>query len=159
MTPNIVPCFCCSDRPFNLCCEPVLQDHAKATQPEVLMRSRYTAYVLKNETYLLATWAPLTRPKALALEESKTKWLGLEVVSSSAVSPDSDTGEVDFRARFIERDMECTMQEKSRFIRHSGLWYYLDGDCEITREKIARNGDCPCGSGKKFKRCCLQITS
>ncbi|WP_136798297.1 YchJ family protein [Desulfosediminicola ganghwensis] len=159
MTINFAPCFCCSDRPFNLCCEPILQDHAKATVPEVLMRSRYTAYVLKNETYLLATWAPSTRPGALLLEESTTKWLGLEIIASTEVVPESDTGEVEFKARFIEGDQLYTMHEKSRFIRHSGLWYYLDGTCEIDKQKVARNGHCPCGSGKKFKRCCLQITS
>lgn len=159
MTHNFNPCFCCSDRPFNLCCEPILQDHAKAGVPEVLMRSRYTAYVLKNETYLLATWAPSTRPKRLVLEESTTKWLGLEIIDFSEIEPDADTGEVEFRARFIEGDQQCTMHERSRFIRHSDRWYYLDGDCELTRQKIARNGECPCGSGKKFKRCCLQITS
>lgn len=158
MTLNFSPCFCCSDRPFHLCCEPILQDHAKATVPEVLMRSRYTAYVLKNETYLLSTWAPSTRPRELSLKESTTKWLGLEIVASSGNVPESDTGQVEFKARFIEGDQHCTMHETSSFIRHSSLWYYLDGDCEITRQKIARNGTCPCGSGKKFKRCCLQVT-
>jgi len=34
------------------------------------MRSRYSAYVLKLEAYLLATWHPGTRPAALDLAQT-----------------------------------------------------------------------------------------
>lgn len=155
MTHNSVPCFCCSKRPFSECCEPILQDHAKALTPQSLMRSRYTAYVLEQEEYLLATWAPSTRPASLSLQENRVKWLSLTIHSHSDEQKSGDRGEVDFSAQFIDHDQLCTLREISTFIRNSGLWYYLDGSNEISRKKLGRNASCPCGSGKKFKRCCL----
>ncbi|WP_136808496.1 YchJ family protein [Desulfosediminicola flagellatus] len=155
MTIKTAPCFCCSEKPFSECCEPVLQDHSKALTPHTLMRSRYTAYILENEPYLLTTWDPSTRPKKLSLDENPVKWLKLSVHSYSDVDEKSKTGEVKFSAQFLDKDHLCTMVETSRFVRHGALWYYLDGLNEINREKLARNGNCPCGSGKKFKRCCL----
>jgi SEC-C motif-containing protein len=155
MTLNANPCFCCSDIPFSECCEPILQDHAKALTPEMLMRSRYTAYVLENESYLLATWAPSTRPAALSLEENRVKWLKLTILSSSEDRLVDNTGKVEFSANFLQEDQLCKLHETSNFRRDAGLWYYVDGDANISRKKIGRNGLCPCGSGKKFKRCCL----
>lgn len=120
------------------------------------MRSRYTAYVLGKEDYLLTTWDPSTRPDSLSLQENQVKWLKLTIHSAMRDIPaDCDMGEVDFSAEFLDQDQLCTLRETSRFMRHTGLWYYVDGSCRISREKVGRNGPCPCGSGKKFKRCCL----
>lgn len=155
MTIKATPCFCCSEKPFSQCCEPVINDHAKAINPMILMRSRYSAYVIRHERHLLATWAPSSRPATLDLADGKTKWLGLVVHSHSTISSDEDTGEVDFTAKFLNGDQLCELREKSRFIRHGGLWFYLDGENDTDCITVARNGSCPCGSGKKFKRCCL----
>lgn len=157
MTQNTAPCFCCSEIPFSECCEPVLQDHAKAVTPQMLMRSRYTAFVLKNEAHLLTTWDPSTRPKGLSLENSKVKWINLKIHPFSANTEETQTDKVKFSASYIENDTLCTLTETSTFILHSALWYYLDGVNEISREKLGRNSSCPCGSGKKFKRCCLNL--
>jgi len=155
MTSPAVLCCCCSGHLFSECCQPVLQDLSLAGTPLALMRSRYTAYVLGNEKYLLDSWAPATRPQALSLEENRVKWLGLTIHSAETVLPADSVGRVDFSARFIEGDQVAVLRENSRFIREKGLWYYLDGSCDITKTKIGRNAACPCGSGKKFKRCCL----
>ena len=141
--------------PFAECCEPILTDHRRALTPLALMRSRYTAYVLGHETHLLATWAAETRPERLNLEDSKTKWLELTIHSESVDPVDESKGNVDFSARFMEHDQVCELRENSIFMRQDGLWYYLGGTPKITRTKIGRNGPCPCGSGKKYKRCCL----
>ncbi len=154
MTIHSTPCFCGSGHPFDECCEPVLNDHGKALTPLALMRSRYTAYVLQNEAFLLQTWSPSTRPEALGLCDHRVKWLELTIHSHSEEAS-ANTGEVEFSARFIDQDQLCTLHETSRFIRQEGLWYYLDGTGETSREKLGRNSICPCGSGKKFKRCCL----
>lgn len=155
LTPEPMPCFCGSKRSFSDCCEPILKDHSRALTPLALMRSRYSAYVLGREGYLLATWDPSTRPGSLSLMEDKVKWLELIIHAADGEQPQAVTGEVDFSARFIDRDQFCELRENSRFVRTEGLWYYLDGACEIARTKLNRNGACPCGSGKKFKRCCL----
>jgi len=89
------------------------------------MRSRYTAFVLQNEAYLLATWHPRTRPTAVSFE-SGTKWLGLAVKAARDLT--ADTAEVEFIARFrvggasAQRIHEC-----SRFVREAGQWLYVEG--------------------------------
>lgn len=85
------------------------------------MRSRYSAFVLRDVEYLLATWHPSTRPKRLNLDPN-TRWVGLEVLSSSGSVFDTN-GIVEFRATH-----EAGVQtERSRFVREGGRWYYVDG--------------------------------
>lgn len=155
MTVNQGLCFCCSGHPFRECCEPILANHALALTPVALMRSRYTAYVLEKENHLLATWAPATRPEKLSLQGNRLKWLELVIHSETVDQPDHNTGEVDFTARFLDHDLLCELRETSSFIREEGLWYYHDGKTDLAKTKVGRNGPCPCGSGRKFKRCCL----
>ena len=89
------------------------------------MRSRYTAFVLGNEAYLLATWHPSTRP-AHAVGEP-VKWLGLEVKSHRQV--DDDHAEVEFVARMRAGGGPAgRLHERSRFLREDGRWFYVDGD-------------------------------
>ena len=155
MTIHTGLCFCCSQLPYAECCEPILADHGRALTPLALMRSRYTSYVIGHTAHLISSWAADTRPADLNLEESKTKWLKLVIHSESIDPNDDNKGWVDFSAHFIEQDQLGELREKSFFIRRNGLWYYHSGTPEITKTKIGRNGPCPCGSGKKYKRCCL----
>ncbi len=90
------------------------------------MRSRYAAFVMMNEPYLLATWHASKRPKSVQLDRA-TKWLGLKVVSAAAAS--EDTGEVEFIARFrVGGASASRLHERSRFVREAGRWYYVDGE-------------------------------
>ena len=91
----------------------------------VMMRSRYSAYVLKLETYLLATWHPSTRPAALDLAADNAKWLGLEVKKYTPESADRAT--VEFVARYKVGGRAYRLHEVSRFVREEGRWYYVDG--------------------------------
>lgn len=102
-------------------------DAIPAPDPESLMRSRYTAYTLEDVGYLLATWHPSTRPVNLVLEPG-TKWLGLEVRAQRWL--DDDHGEVSFVARSRWGGRGHRLQERSRFVRESGLWFYVDGDVQ-----------------------------
>jgi len=91
------------------------------------MRSRYCAFVLEDADYLRATWHPSTRPAELAFEPA-TRWLGLEVRSARQI--DADHAEVEFVARSRLAGRGHRLHERSRFVRESGRWYYLDGDLE-----------------------------
>jgi SEC-C motif-containing protein len=148
-------CHCGSGQKFADCCQPLLdQQQASAETALALMRSRYTAYVLHRSDYLLATWAPETKPAALNLENERVQWLGLKIHRClDGLATDSE-GEVEFTAAYLTANILCTMHEVSRFIRFAGRWYYVDGKCEMMRTKSDRNAPCPCGSGRKFKRCC-----
>ncbi len=89
------------------------------------MRSRYTAFVLKNEPYLLASWHPSTRPSTIDFIAGQ-KWLGLKVIESKT---DGDRAEVEFIARFRIGGMPAQrLHERSRFVREAGRWLYVDGD-------------------------------
>ena len=46
-------------------------------------RSRYSAFVVGDPAYLLATWHPSTRPPALELDPG-VRWLGLDVLPARA---------------------------------------------------------------------------
>jgi SEC-C motif-containing protein len=93
------------------------------------MRSRYSAYVLGLEAYLLATWHASTRPPSLGLAtpSSGPTWLGLSVKRHD--NPSADTAVVAFVARLrMGGGRAERMQETSRFVREDGRWFYVDGD-------------------------------
>lgn len=119
------------------------------------MRSRYSAYVLGNEDYLKASWATETFPGALELDKGP-RWCGLQIVNTEQGRADDDEGSVEFIATYLEGDHLGQLHELSRFARQERRWVYVDGDIQPGQApvKIARNEPCPCGSGKKFKRCC-----
>lgn len=92
------------------------------------MRSRYSAYVLKLDDYLLASWHPDTRPAALdlAAEQPPPKWLGLSVRRHETRG---DQATVEFVARWKSGGGRAQrLHETSRFVREDGRWYYVDGD-------------------------------
>ncbi len=91
------------------------------------MRSRYTAYALRLADYLLATWAPETRPPSLELNvEPQPKWLGLEIRRFQQTGPDKAT--VEFVARYRIGGRAHRLHETSRFVRRDDRWLYVDGD-------------------------------
>ncbi len=126
------------------------------------MRSRYTAFLMKDAAYLLATWDSAYRPAHLDLGRDKTEWLGLQVLNTEAGGESDDEGRVEFAARFRLHGKEEVLREHSRFRREKGVWLYVSGDiapvsAATTRPAApigGRNAWCPCGSGQKWKRCC-----
>ncbi|MEO8013404.1 MAG: YchJ family metal-binding protein [Polaromonas sp.] len=111
--------------PFSACCGPYLTQNVPAPDAESLMRSRYSAFVLERADYLLATWHVSTRPATLDFAPG-AKWLGLEVRSHTL--QDADHAEVEFVARCREAGRATRLHERSRFVRESGRWFYVDGD-------------------------------
>ena len=100
-------------------------DTTAAPTAEALMRSRYSAFVLQDGAYLLATWHASTRPATLDFEPVP-KWLGLEVRAHQTTGV--DTAEVEFVARYRVEGRAVRLHERSRFVREDGRWYYVDGD-------------------------------
>ncbi len=91
------------------------------------MRSRYVAYALGLEPYLLTTWHASTRPANLALEtEHRPCWIGLAIQRHELQGKDQAT--VEFVARYRIGGRASWMRETSRFVFEDGLWYYVDGD-------------------------------
>lgn len=124
------------------------------------MRSRYAAYVLGEIDYLVQTVQPKDRSPSFrisAKEWSKgSEWLGLEIVSAKGGENDQE-GRVEFIARFRQNGVDHTHHEISRFQKRDGRWLFLEGKVipeTATGAVTSRSAPCPCGSGKKYKRCC-----
>ncbi len=121
------PCPCGSKSAYAGCCGRYLDGGEIAPSAEALMRSRYTAYVLLREPYLLASWHASTRPVSLDLAEgAAAKWLGLEVRRHER--QDDEHAIVEFVARYEVNGRAHRLHEVSRFVREDGCWLYVDGD-------------------------------
>ncbi|MDE2418493.1 MAG: hypothetical protein KGN32_11875 [Burkholderiales bacterium] len=126
------PCPCgrldARSRPvrYGDCCGRYLDADTAAPDAEHLMRSRYSAFVLEREAYLLATWHGSTRPQQVPFDAG-VKWLGLEV--RKHLPRDADHAEVEFVARHKPAGSSAVrLHEQSRFVREDGRWYYVDGN-------------------------------
>lgn len=99
-----------------------------APTAKALIRSRYVAYVLGLESYLLATWHPSTRPAELKLDEGPPRWLGLAIKHHEL--QDDNHATVEFVARYKIDGRAYRLHETSRFVREEGRWFYIDGDIQ-----------------------------
>lgn len=149
-------CPCSSGLSYIKCCGPYITGIKHALSPATLMRSRYTAYVKQDMDYLVATWHPDCRANDwrsdIIRSFSGTEWLGLTVLEETTGN-NADEGFVEFVARFNDGDTgHKAMHERSRFLRIDQRWYYIDG----IKPQPGRNAICPCGSGRKYKKCCGQ---
>ena len=120
------PCPCGRDAPYGACCEPVHVGEAAPTA-ERLMRSRYSAFALGLEAYLLSSWHPSTRPAALELD-ADTVWQRLIIEQTERGGPFDATGTVTFTAVARTPAGRHAQRERSRFVREAGRWTYVDGD-------------------------------
>lgn len=148
-------CPCGSAVEYSACCQRYLSGAQVAPTPSQLMRSRYSAFVMKNADYLIKTWHPSCQAsdyrKDIENGFATTQWLGLTVFATEDGAHDGE-GFVSFVARFHDHNKNGAIIERSRFLKENGQWYYIGG----TRPVFGRNDPCPCGSGKKFKKCCGQ---
>ncbi len=123
---NII-CLCGSEKLYKDCCGFF---HAKSGYPitaEALMRSRYSAYVLKNEKYLFYTWHKSQRPESLNLKLNGVRWLGLQIIDKKDGGENDFTGVVEFMARYLNGSKEGTVHEISNFLKEDNKWFYVDG--------------------------------
>lgn len=159
-------CPCSSNKKFNECCEPFILGKAWPPTAEALMRSRYTAYTHVDVTYIKKTSAPELLKEFDAEETRKwaqdSEWLGLNILSTTDGTAQDQKGFVEFVATFVQDGKTVNHHEVSQFRKDAdGHWLFVDGappatQATLTRAapKVGRNDVCPCGSGKKFKKCC-----
>lgn len=155
-------CPCQSGQPYADCCAPLHQGRQQAPTAVALMRSRYSAFALGGlGQYLYDTWHDSAPEKAeLTVDMLSTRdaeWHGLDVIK---VREQGVKAQVEFCAWFglPGESRRQSLHERSRFIKEHGRWFYVEGVILPTAatKTPARNAPCPCGSGKKYKRCCGQ---
>lgn len=158
-------CPCGLSAAYEACCGRYISGVEHAPTPEALMRSRYTAFSRSDIGYIQQTM----RDEALAqFDEADNKqwadsvqWLRLEVVDAPHVSEGDAKGVVEFKAYYRLNGVAKCVHERSCFKLIDSRWYYtgsesfrLNDSASIKQPKIGRNEPCPCGSGKKYKKCC-----
>ncbi len=155
MKKNQAVCHCGSKKFFEDCCYSFLSGKLNPKTPEQLMRSRYSAFCLKDIDYLMSTHHSSTRTpndrEMLLKTARETQWLGLKVLKTEKGPVHLGIEYVEFAA-FYKTSETGQLHEKSRFIHENGQWYYADGIL-LEPLKFKRNEPCWCGSNKKYKKC------
>ncbi|MCX6945685.1 MAG: YchJ family metal-binding protein [Opitutales bacterium] len=156
-----LPCPCGSGQLFEACCEPVLSGQRPAADAEQLMRARFTAHVAHDFKFLHTTYRPTAATPYVPEEgEPTVPWTKL-VVHGHETTASPDKAFVDFSAYGTEAGTDKVLHEKAEFIRVNGTWLYTrearlgPAPYKSALPKTGRNDPCPCGSGKKYKHCCL----
>jgi SEC-C motif-containing protein len=131
--PDDARCPCGSGDVLGACCGPVLARQRRAPTAEALMRSRYTAFAVRDLEHLLRSWHPSTAPAREELADSlaeEVRWLRLEIHGTEAGGPFDDAGVVEFSAISKGPHGRSVQRERSRFVREDGAWLYLDGELD-----------------------------
>jgi SEC-C motif-containing protein len=172
---NDVFCPCGSAEKYTACCEPFLSGKEIPETAEKLMRARYTAYTQGNIDYVEDTMAPEAKTDFDSAEArawaEKSKWKGLKIHGTKEGGPEDTKGMVEFTATYEAEGQGIDHHEVSQFRKgRDGRWMFVDGEAHThpegeghhepvkqvirTAPKVGRNDPCPCGSGKKYKKCC-----
>jgi SEC-C motif-containing protein len=158
----MIDCPCCSGKTYAVCCEPIINNES-ANTALVLMRSRYSAYQTGQAEYLFNTTHPRTRAQYKVSEieswANENTWTKLEIISAEHGKINDSRGIVEFKAFFKDKNEKAQIHhERSTFVKENDKWYYFEGKINPKAinlmKKVSRNDPCPCGSGKKYKRCC-----
>jgi SEC-C motif-containing protein len=154
------------------CCQPCHQGTQPALSAEQLMRSRFSAYVLRLIPYIADTYYQAMQSPGATAEIAEfanhARFLALKVFTSGATpaiplqtfaplpgtATELEKGYVHFQVWFLVADKLHLLEEHSRFVIEHGQWKYVDGVLlPHPINKVGRNDPCPCGSGHKFKAC------
>ena len=157
-------CPCNSGKIYGECCAPIISGEKKAETAEALMRSRYSAYATGAIDHLRTS---ATKAVQADFDENSSKawseaaeWHGLEIIATEKGLADDQEGVVEFRALYTANGEFCNHHEVAKFVKEDDGWKFDDGELvgetpKVREEpKIGRNDPCPCGSGKKYKKCC-----
>ena len=153
-------CKCGSTKSYKECCEPFIKGTSLPQTAEELLRSRFVAYAQGNIDYIAAT-THADKKDEFSIEDAKewaatTQWDRLEIVNKP-----SET-EIEFIAWYKENGKPVRHQELSVFKKVDDAWFFFDsrfpgqGTVVNSAPKVGRNDPCPCGSGKKYKKCCAK---
>ncbi len=162
MTDNNQPCPCGSSATFAACCEPVIKGDREAETAAELMRARYSAFATGAIEFIVASTHSRTRREVNVQDTTEwsqtSTWHGFQILDTKDLG--NDQAQVSFAAQFTQHGKEQNHREKSLFEREDGKWRFVTGD-ELKNPTVrydaprpGRNEPCPCGSGKKYKKCC-----
>ncbi len=156
-------CPCGSEKEYADCCQPLIQGERLAKTAEELLRSRYSAHVKHDVDYILQTVLPdqAYRHDRKAIDEwsRNTSWKRLEIKQIKDGGENDIGAIIEFSAFFMLEGLEKEHHEVALFRKIDGKWYFDDGETKLEpivneNKRVKPNDPCPCGSGKKHKKCC-----
>ncbi|MCA8943362.1 MAG: YchJ family protein [Planctomycetes bacterium] len=160
-------CPCQSGQPAAECCQPFLEGEAWPDTAEQLMRARYTAFATGAVDFIIESHDPSSRDEVdrntTAQWSKQSEWLGFELLDVEGGQKSDTDGRVEFVARYKVKGDEVAHHETAVFHKKDGRWYFVDSEMAghetFVRQspKVGRNDPCPCGSGKKYKKCCARV--
>ncbi|MCQ8103017.1 YchJ family protein [Methylomonas sp. SURF-2] len=157
-TSDTETCLCGTGQAYAACCGPFHKRERRPATALELMRSRFSAYALRNAAYLLDSWDIGSRPADLDFSRETADWRSLQIVACKKGAAHDGKGIVEFKAFYRQDGEDCCLHEISRFVKTGQDWFYLDGVIKaagkVQTANSGGNAPCACGSGKKFKRCC-----
>jgi SEC-C motif-containing protein len=156
-------CPCGKGESLETCCGPIISGKALPETAEALMRARYTAYTTHDVDFILSshdqdTAGQVDRNNTESWSKS-AEWLGLQITNTEGGQPADETGVVEFVATYKIRGTKIDHRERAIFKKNGPRWVFVDGieikGPPVRNEgpKAGRNDPCPCGSGKKYKKC------
>lgn len=162
MTDIAKPCPCGAGAGFADCCEPIINGEREGQTAEELMRARYSAFATGAIDFIVSSNHSRTRSEIdiqYIREWSQTSnWRGLQIFDTKLI--DDNKAYVSFEALFTQSGKDLSHKEKAEFERENGKWRFVTGE-ELKNPTVryetprpGRNEPCPCGSGKKYKKCC-----
>ena len=158
-------CPCTSGQSYDDCCAPYIRGDQVPLTAESMMRARYSAHTLADMDFIVNTHHPDSAAD-INIEGTRSwaedsQWLGLDILGTQRGGEDDKTGKVEFIAHYRDRNGNRQHHhEISLFDKINGEWRFRDAELpevsQVKRDtpKVGRNEPCPCGSGKKYKKCC-----
>ena len=155
-------CPCSSGASFAACCEQIINGERESQSAEELMRARYSAFATGAIDFIVASTHSRTRSEIdiqYIREWSQTStWRGLQIFDTKPIN--DNKAYVSFEALFTKAGKDQSHREKGEFEREHGKWRFVTGEelknptVRYETPRTGRNEPCPCGSGKKYKKCC-----
>lgn len=126
-------CPCGSKKKYKKCCR-IYHLGKRAETALFLMKSRYSAFCVKDYQYIIQTthcenvdfsndlsaWS-----KSILEFATLTKFEHLEIL---AVEENETESFVTFKATLFQEDQDISFCEKSRFLKEKGTWLYHSGE-------------------------------
>ncbi|MBF0433207.1 MAG: YchJ family protein [Fibrobacteria bacterium] len=157
-------CPCGTGKAYADCCEPIITGTIIAETAEAMMRSRYSAYVKGEIQHIINTIHSSKKTdydeKGIRKWSEGSVWVSLEIVNCQEGTSSDDSGTVEFIAHYRSKGLMQKHHELATFKKEGEKWTFFEGEGVSPEQykrpepKTGRNEPCPCGSSKKFKKCC-----
>jgi SEC-C motif-containing protein len=149
-----------SGHAYAACCGPVHADIRAADTPEQVVRARFSAQVLGDMDFFRQS---ITRKhRNLPHVDAFAETIGRRRYERIAITDATRLGWFNRKATVVCRIYDAGRRhvsvhtERIHLKREDRAWRVVAIDLVTAQSSpgTARNAPCPCGSGKKYKRCC-----